>query len=304
MSHRPLAWLAALSLAALSPGLQAAGVTAQSAYDAKDWKTCAALNAQAADRPVPVSTAAYDAACCLARAGDKDGAFARLAKTPPDRLPGLDQVKADADLVSLHDDPRWQPLLDRLAADQRQRETHYDTALRTELDKRVAKDQELRNRANEGGGDQALIEQILATDRDNTAWLKQIVSTQGWPPISKIGRDGAQNAWLLVQHADLDPAFQEQVLALMRTAVAKGEASGANLAYLTDRVRVAQDKPQVYGTQFHEVDGVLEPRPIEDVAHVDERRAGVGLGTMQEYVAQGESTLHRKIRWQAPAAAQ
>lgn len=304
MAHHSLVLLAALSIAAASPGLKAAVVTAQSAHDAKDWKTCAALNAQAADRPVPVSGAAYDAACCLAQAGDRDGAFARLTKTPSDRLPGVDQIKTDADLASLHDDPRWQPLLDKLAGDQRERETHYDVALRKELDKRVAKDQELRNRANEGGQDQALIEQILATDRDNTAWLKQVVATQGWPPISKVGRDGAQNAWLLVQHGDLDPAFQEQVLALMRTAVAQGEASGANLAYLTDRVRVAQDKPQVYGTQFHEVDGMLEPRPIEDVAHVDERRAAVGLGTMQDYVAQGESALHRRIRWPAPAAAQ
>lgn len=301
MSHRSLVLLAALSIAGAAPGLKAAVVTAQSAYDAKDWKTCAALNAQAADRPVPVSGAAYDAACCLAQAGDKDGAFARLTKTPSDGLPGVDQIKTDADLASLRDDPRWQPLLDKLAADQRERETRYDVALRAELAKRVAKDQELRNRANERGGDQALTAQIVATDRDNTAWLKRIVVAQGWPPISKVGRDGAQNAWLLVQHADLDPAFQEQVLTLMRAAVAKGEASGANLAYLTDRVRAAQGKPQVYGTQFHEVDGMLEPRPIEDVAHVDERRAAVGLGTMQEYVAKGESALHRKIRW--PAAA-
>lgn len=284
MSHRPLAWLAALSLAALSPGLRAAGVTAQSAYDAKDWKTCAALNAQAADRPVPVSGAAYNAACCLALSGDTDGAFARLMKTPSDRLPGVDKLKADADLVSLHGDPRWSVLLDKLAHDQTQRELHYDQALRKELAQRVAKDQALRDRWIQDDKNEALQAQVEATDRENTAWLKQIVTTQGWPPISKVGRDGAQNAWLLVQHADLDPAFQEQVLSLMQAAVAKGEASGIQLAYLTDRVRRAQGKPQVYGTQFGPiVDGKLEPEPIEDPEHVDARRAAVGLGTMAEY---------------------
>jgi hypothetical protein len=51
----------------------------------------------------------------------------------------------------------------------------------------------------------------------------------------------------------------------------------------TDRILVAEGKPQRYGTQFHTVDGKLVPRPIEDEANVDARRAAVGLGTMAEY---------------------
>lgn len=109
--------------------------------------------------------------------------------------------------------------------------------------------------------------------------------------------EGANQAWLLVQHADADPAFQERVLVLMQAAVAEGEASGSDLAYLTDRVRRAQGKPQVYGTQFQEVDGVLQLQPVEDLAQLDARRAAVGLESMAAYVARGEAQLHRKIQW-------
>ena len=49
-------------------------------------------------------------------------------------------------------------------------------------------------------------------DTENTAWLKGIVNKQGWPTISDIGKDGFNAAWLLVQHADTDRAFQKQCL--------------------------------------------------------------------------------------------
>lgn len=287
MSPRCLASVAASLMLALSPSLHAAAVTAQSAYNAKDWKTCATLYSQAADRPKPAGGSAYNAACCLAMAGEIDAAFERLSMTDPEVLPSAAHLKEDTDLAALHDDPRWQALLDRLQAALRERERHYDMPLRKELAARVEKDQDLRNRWIQNTHDKQLGEQLSQVDRDNTAWLKSVVEAQGWPPISKVGRDGAQAAWLLAQHADLDPAFQEQVLTLMQAQVAQGEASGRLLAYLTDRVRLAQGKPQVYGTQFQRTsEGKLEPSQLEDPANVDARRAAVGLESMDEYRAQ------------------
>jgi hypothetical protein len=107
-----------------------------------------------------------------------------------------------------------------------------------------------------------------------------------------VGERASKAAWLLVQHADLDPAFQKQCLPLLEKTVAAGEGSAKDLAYLTDRVLVAEGKPQRYGTQFHNVEGKLVPRPIEDEANVDARRAAVGLGTMAEYTEQ----MQRMVR--------
>lgn len=50
---------------------------------------------------------------------------------------------------------------------------------------------------------------------------------------------------------------------------------------LEDRVRVADGKPQLYGTQL--ANNPLRFEPIEDEAHVDARRSSVGLPPMAEY---------------------
>lgn len=124
----------------------------------------------------------------------------------------------------------------------------------------------------------------LAIDSLNTAWLKGVVAERGWPKASEVGEEGASDAWLLVQHADRDRAFQREVLGLMEAAVAEGEASGSDFAYLTDRVRLAAGEPQVYGTQLIVVDGQPVPREIEDADGVDARRAAVGLMSLSDYI--------------------
>jgi hypothetical protein len=101
-------------------------------------------------------------------------------------------------------------------------------------------------------------------------------------------------AWLLVQHADHDRAFQRTCLALLR-AQPPEEVDARNIAYLEDRVRVGEGRPQLYGTQFHTNEqGELEPFPIEDQNQVDTRRAAVGLSTLAEYAASLQASRKRK----------
>lgn len=118
-------------------------------------------------------------------------------------------------------------------------------------------------------------------DQGNTAIMKEIVSDIGWPTISKVGEDGSQAAWLLVQHADHDISFQQQCLALMK-AVMEGDINKGDIAYLEDRILVNSGKLQLYGTQFDGAKKHLVPRPIQDPASVDKRRATMGLGTLEE----------------------
>jgi hypothetical protein len=94
-----------------------------------------------------------------------------------------------------------------------------------------------------------------------------------------------------VQHADHDRPFQKRCLALLEEAVKKGEATGEQLAYLTDRVRVGENKKQVYGTQLRWVDGKLRPQPIEDEANVDRRWKAVGLPPLADYLRLAEQAL-------------
>ncbi|MBI1920479.1 MAG: hypothetical protein HYS23_05270 [Geobacter sp.] len=117
----------------------------------------------------------------------------------------------------------------------------------------------------------------------NTARIKHIVEQFGWPGISLVGKEGAEAAWLIVQHAVLDTAFMESCMALLGEAVRSGDAEGRHFAYLQDRVLTMSGRPQIYGTQ-HNVDGngTVFPLPIENPAEIDDLRMEMGLGTLAE----------------------
>ncbi|HKO86707.1 MAG TPA: DUF6624 domain-containing protein [Actinomycetota bacterium] len=91
-----------------------------------------------------------------------------------------------------------------------------DPGLHEELLAMAAADQgarqrlDCRPRPSQGMSEQELTaaEQIRAVDAANTPRMQAIVQARGWPGRTLVGDDGAQAAWLLVQHADHDPAFQ------------------------------------------------------------------------------------------------
>jgi hypothetical protein len=134
---------------------------------------------------------------------------------------------------------------------------------------------------------------IKSADDDNLSWLKSIVTEFGWPTRTMVGEDGAHAAWLLVQHADADPKFQRRCVDLI-LRLPKQEYSQTDAAYLTDRVLLAEGKAQLYGTQFTMSAGKAQPRPIEDEAHVDQRRASVGLGPLAAYAKELEELFRGK----------
>ncbi|MCZ0984220.1 DUF6624 domain-containing protein [Streptomyces sp. x-45] len=152
--------------------------------------------------------------------------------------------------------------------------------LAADLHRRAEQDQAARRRMLETGDGRDLVR----VDADNTAWLKRAIAAHGWLGISLVGEQGADEAWLLVQHADRDLDLQRQVLGLLQDAVADGEALPRHLAYLTDRVRVATDEPQVYGTQYIKApDGKLQPYAVAEPELLDARRAAMGLESAAEY---------------------
>jgi hypothetical protein len=120
-------------------------------------------------------------------------------------------------------------------------------------------------------------------DRANTERLKNIVDRYGWPSTQDFGEAAEQAAWLIALHADLDRPFQHRVLALLQASTEQGQSPLRHLAYLHDRVAVAEHRPQRWGTQGRCVAGRWEPFPVEDAAGVDQRRAAAGMAPMAVY---------------------
>ncbi|HEX5745958.1 MAG TPA: DUF6624 domain-containing protein [Archangium sp.] len=245
------------------------------------------LYRQAWEQGVRTEYTSYNAACAAALAGQKDEAFTWLERAVDAGFAEPGPLKQDEDLASLREEPAFARIAEKAAANEAKLMQAQNPQLRDELLRMMEEDQAARRAAGAARfKDTAANERMKAIDIKNTARMKEIVAQVGWPTKSLVSERGAKAAWLLVQHADLDVAFQRQCLPLLEKSVAAGEGDAKALAYLTDRVLVAEGKPQRYGTQFHEVEGKLVPRPIEDEANVDARRAAVGLGTMAEYTEQ------------------
>ena len=162
-----------------------------------------------------------------------------------------------------------------------------DAELRDELLAMSQADQQIRKALIAAGLEQPnkeLLSRMTEIDAANQPRIKGIIEKHGWPGRSLVGEEGATAAFLLVQHADRDPDFQKSALPLLRAAYEAGEASGEHLALLTDRVLVAEGKPQRYGTQVEIESGSVVIKPVEDESNLDNRRKRLGLEPMAEYL--------------------
>lgn len=126
-------------------------------------------------------------------------------------------------------------------------------------------------------------ERMAAVHKENAKSLDRIIDEFGWPGSSLVGSDGAEAAWLILQHSIGSPEFQRKCLPILKEAAKSGDVPAIQVACLEDRIRVFEERPQRYGTQFDwDGSGMLSPHPIEDPERVDEYRASIGLGPLAE----------------------
>lgn len=135
-------------------------------------------------------------------------------------------------------------------------------------------------------------DRIMVVDRQNTAHLRPWLKRCGWPSTKRHGAVVEGLVWALVQHADQDRPFQTMAITLLRQRVHQGEAPGAHLAYLEDRVAVGSGQQQLYGTQA-EVKGqcLVELLPVDSLPSVNKRRKAIGMDSIESYMAELRKAL-------------
>jgi hypothetical protein len=161
--------------------------------------------------------------------------------------------------------------------------------LRTELLAMVQRDQDARNALIAAGiahPPADLVAKMTSIDSANETRMRVILKQYGWPNPDLVGNDGAEAAFLLIQHAPLD--LQQQALPLVKAAYLAHGLAASDYALLADRVLMRSHKPQIYGTQLTDfkqwTNGVAVPSPIADPTHVDRRRAALGMSPLADYL--------------------
>ncbi len=235
----------------------------------------------------------YNAACAFALNNQKDKAFEQLSyltKTNNPFKENPDWLANDDDLNALHEDPRWNVLLNQLHYTPTNKV--YNAKLAALLQKIGEKDQLYRDKyiaAEKKYGPNAketlaIADSMVKSDKENITLVSKIIDEHGWLSSEFVGIEGSQNLFLVIQHADLKT--QEKYLPLLQEAVQNGNANSIDLAYLEDRIAVRNGRKQRYGTQasWNAALQTYVIDPIEDEANVNKRRAALGMSTIEAYL--------------------
>lgn len=183
----------------------------------------------------------------------------------------------------------WQIIIQKATqVEQEYEKTLKFPALRKQINLMTIEDQKIRfakSQTTDPTKLQSLNQQINDSDFKNLNQAKEIIKKIGWPKISQIGKDGENNLWLIVQHADQDIRFQKWALSEMEKLIGTNEIDMENYAFLYDRVQCNLNYKQLYGTQvvWTENGEASRFRPIIEENLTDKRRADLKLLPLKIY---------------------
>lgn len=126
------------------------------------------------------------------------------------------------------------------------------------------------------------VKKMMETDRQNSAPVRAILDKFGVPTFTLVGPKAAGDFVTMIQH---QPAqFRQEVLPKLKANVDAGQADPSYYVLVYDRSQRDLGKKQLYGSQLECKAGeALHEAPIEDPAHVNERRAELGIMRIELY---------------------
>jgi len=235
----------------------------------------------------------YNAACSWALANEIDSAFVQLFRiAEKGNYTNLGDITTDPDLKSLHNDKRWSEVIEFVKSNKEKAEANFDKPLIATLDTIYQEDQKYRLELDSIGkkfgwkSEEMTAQWKIINHKDsiNLIKIKKILNERGWLGTDIIGFYGNLTLFLVIQHSDIET--QKKYLPMMREAVNKGNAKASDLALLEDRVALRKGEKQIYGSQIGQdtKTGEYYVLPLIDPDNVDERRAQVGLPSIQVYL--------------------
>lgn len=197
----------------------------------------------------------------------------------------LDQVLSDELLRPLHPEKEWQELIQKLIRFSNGTDPELRERIATLLERDQYYRQQMQTIARDKGWQDLAIKEMHTLQQEldaiNLQEVEGIIEAYGYPGRSLVGNLSA-TALYIIQRADLET--QEKYLPILKTAAEEHEILRSELAYIVDKIRMAKEEPQVYGTQIIRTsNGMLDFYRIEAPESVNERRRKVDLLPLEEY---------------------
>ncbi|WP_276090419.1 DUF6624 domain-containing protein [Pedobacter sp. JY14-1] len=257
----------------------------------KNYKSAIANYEQAFKIKAPDALTAYKVAGMYSLDSNANKAFQYLQLSIENGWTEADWLSLDPyfDFIRNAYPEKWKLIKDSASsAESSYVKTLQLSALRREINLMTLNDQKLRYQKIQAKSDSAretIDRHIMKSDFSNMSRVKEIIKQYGWLKISQIGKDGQNNLWLIVQHADQDVLFQQTALKAMEKLKETKEINMENYAFLYDRVQCNLNYKQLYGTQVEwSGNGTASAfRTILKEYLADKRRQKIGLQPLKIY---------------------
>jgi hypothetical protein len=234
----------------------------------------------------------YNAACSWSLAKFPDSAFAQLDNiVVKAKYNNLEKISSDEDLLNLHKDARWKPLIEKVMENKTAADSKIDKTTSDILNDIFERDQSIRKsydeleagKTSDPTAKKEILEKMKKQDAENLSVITKILDTKGFLGPEEVGNNASLAIFLVIQHADL--ATQEKYFPLLKKASEEGKLSKTNIVFLEDRISVGKTGKQLYGSQISIDKRTGKPAllPIVDESNVDRRRASVGLEPLSDY---------------------
>jgi len=112
--------------------------------------------------------------------------------------------------------------------------------------------------------------------------LCEVLKQYGWPTRELVEQQGV-TATFEILRAMAPFELQRDLLPVLVAVLKKDPSQKPEFAGLLDRLRISAGMKQLFGTQAVHVNGFLVIYPIEDEAHVDDRRKQYGLPPIEDH---------------------
>jgi len=167
----------------------------------------------------------------------------------------------------------------------------FNQELVNELSKMTVIDQLVASNAHPPENYSHLTQEKWESFRDsvyatNQKRIGEFFNKYGFLGYDLVGKGGSFDFWLITQHSDHNPEFQQKVLEKMKIEVDKNNADPTKYAMLVDRVKINTGQKQIYGTQvtYNMNTGQAYPKSLKDSINVNQKRKSIGLENIEVYL--------------------
>jgi tetratricopeptide (TPR) repeat protein len=265
-------------------------------YGLQQYKNAAVLYEQAFKCNSANTEDYYNAGCVFSKSGNKDKSFEYLKLATDKGYKDLIWITTDSDLENLHQDKRWNSVIEKVKENMENYEKQFDQPLRKRIFQMVETDQKLRKNWGEiekkyGKQSHQYDSLSIVIDSFRTKHSKElevIYSERGFPTTKLIGEDAVYNIWVLALHS-LDIQFQKLTLFYLTEEAKTNGIGWEQIAMLTDRISFNEKEPQLFGTRFDIVDmskRQVRLYPVKDANNLDNRRKALNLKSVKEGYAE------------------